>query len=99
MVRVPASAAWLVVRDEMQGIGRPGIFGDGCTVKIRLVPGIHRYIFQDAAKAVDGGPDQGFKLRVEADSLGVAASFEVEDAVIAPAVFVIADQNTVRVAA
>ena len=44
-----------------------------------------------------GGVDLGFRLGVEVDGLGVAAAFEVEGAVVGPAVLVVTQQDAVRV--
>mmetsp|Transcript_5492 Transcript_5492/g.9933 ORF Transcript_5492/g.9933 Transcript_5492/m.9933 type:complete len:483 (+) Transcript_5492:1383-2831(+) len=45
----------------------------------------------------DGAVDLGLSLLREVDGLGVAASLEVEDAVLVPAVLVVADEGAVRV--
>ena len=49
-------------------------------------------ILEDASEA-DGIPDLGFFLFFETDALGVAAALDVEDAVVTPAVLVVADEG------
>ena len=50
-----------------------------------------------APKRLAGGKDLGLGFLRQLDALGVAAAFEIEDAVIAPAVLVVADQRAVRI--
>ena len=62
----------------------------------RRVSRIHDDVFEHRAEA-DRVPDLRLVLPREANALGVAAAFEVEDAVVAPAVLVVADQAALRV--
>ena len=54
-------------------------------------------VFDDGRKAICRGPDLGLRARREANDLRVAATFEIEDAVVRPSVFVIADERTMRI--
>ena len=55
------------------------------------------HILQHRAEAVGGGVDLRLGFPRQVDHLGIAAAFEVEGAVFAPAVLVVADQAAVRV--
>ena len=58
---------------------------------------IEHHVLQHGAEAVGGVPDHRLGFLAELDALGVAAAFEVEDAVRAPAVLVVAEQRAVRI--
>jgi hypothetical protein len=53
--------------------------------------------FSSTAPNLMAFPDLRLALLVEVDDLGVAAALEVEDAVVVPAVLVVADQLALRV--
>src|SRR5438445_12320515 len=85
------------ILDEVDGIGGPGVFGLAVVVVVgdaRL--GIEGYVLEYAAEA-QGVPDLGLVLFGELDAFGVASALEVEDAVGAPAVFVVADEIAGRI--
>src|ERR1051325_4173423 len=83
--------------DKVKRISRARVLGDLVGVEIEL-PGlrIDDYILEDRAEA-NRVPDLRFALPGKADAFCIAAAFEVENAAIAPAVFVVADQPTGRV--
>ncbi len=58
---------------------------------------IEHDVLEHRAEALARGVDRGLGFLRELDALGVAAALEVEDAVGAPAVLVIADQRAVRI--
>ncbi len=57
-------------------------------------PHLDHDVLQHAAEP-DGLEDLRLAVGLQPDALGVAAALDVEDAVIAPAVLVVADQRTV----
>ena len=58
---------------------------------------VEHHVLQHRAEALAGGVDLRLGFLRQLDALGVAAAFEIEDAVLAPAVLVVADQRAVRV--
>ncbi len=58
---------------------------------------VKRNVFDQATKTVDGGPDKGLVFWVDPNCLGITTAFKIEHAIIAPAVFVIANEGTFRV--
>jgi hypothetical protein len=63
---------------------------------VRLL-GVVDHVLDDGREFMRGGVDLGFRLGVEVDGLGVAAAFEIEGAGVGPAVFVVTQQDAVRV--
>ncbi len=59
--------------------------------------GVDGDVLQHGAEMAGGVPDQRLQVFAEVDGLGVAAAFEIEDAVVAPTVLVVADQRPLRV--
>src|SRR5215471_6323219 len=85
------------ILDEFHWISRAGVFGLAVVVVIgSACMRIEGYIFQHAAES-QGIPDLRLILLRELDALGIASALEVEDAVGAPAMFVIADEIARRV--
>ena len=80
----------------VNGVADAGILGDTLVCKIELAIGIDSDVLQQGV-AADGVVDVGFAVFVEVDDFGVAAAFEVEHAVVVPAVLVVADEETFRV--
>ena len=79
-------------------VGSAGVLGELGAVEVEppgFLPDLH--ILQDGAEAAGGGVDLRLAGAGEADDLGVAAALEVEDAVRAPAVFVVADEGAAGV--
>ena len=80
--------------NEVDRIGRPRVLGKRRVVEVqRAGRGIHHHILQHGAEAFGGGEDFRLGLAAQLDHLGIAAAFDVEDAVLAPAMFVIAHQS------
>ena len=84
------------VLDVVDGVRNAGVLGDGLVSEVDLALGIQRDILQQRV-ALDGIVDVRLGVLVKVDDLGVAAALEVEDAVIVPAVLVVADQQALRV--
>ena len=85
-------------RNEVKRISGAGVLG----LLVAVVVGdaghrIEHDVFQHGAEAVGGVPDLRLGLGRELDGLGVAAAFEIEDAVGRPAGLVVADQDAVRI--
>src|SRR3546814_3214046 len=55
---------------------------------------VHDDIFQHCAEPLRRGVNFGLGFSRQADHLGVAAAFEIEDRRIRPAMFIVADQCT-----
>ena len=88
----PAYARNHRVVDVLERVGRARVLGDLVGIEIEQARArVHRHVFEDRAEA-DGVPDLRLVLPREPDALGVASALEVEDAVVAPAVLVVADQ-------
>ena len=86
------------IRNEIERIGRARVLGLGGVVVIgNARHRIESDVFQHGAETVGGVPDLGLGLARELDGLGVAAALEIEDAVRAPAVLIVADQRAVRI--
>ncbi len=86
------------VGDEFQRIGRAGVFGFRAVVEIRLTGVlVEHHVFQHRAEALAGGINLGLGCFRQLDAFGVAAAFEIEDTLGAPAVLVVANQRAVRV--
>ena len=82
------------VGDELDGIAGARVLGVAAVIKIERTGGrIVHHVLQDRAEALGGGIDLGLGLARELDHLGVATTFEVEQAVVGPAVLVVADQR------
>ncbi|MDZ7748133.1 MAG: hypothetical protein U5K43_04180 [Halofilum sp. (in: g-proteobacteria)] len=85
------------IRDVVDRVGAARVRGDGVVVEVdhaRL--GIVDDVLEHGAEA-DGVVDLRLGLGREVDRLGVAAALDVEDAVVRPAVLVVADERTMRV--
>ena len=86
------------VRDEVERIGRTRILCLRTVVEIHLAGILVEHaVLEHGAEALAGGIDLGLGFLRQLDALGVAAAFEIEDAVRAPAVLVVADQRALRV--
>ena len=80
----------------LDGVGNTGILRHALVGKVDLALGVDRDVLKQSI-AADGVIDIGFGLLVQVDDLGIAAALKVEDAVVVPAVLVIADEQTLRV--
>src|SRR5699024_1557343 len=81
---------------EINRIGNTGILGHALVGEIDMAVLVHRHVLQQRI-AFDGIPNVRFALLVEVDDLRIAAAFEVEDALVVPTVFVVTDEQTLRV--
>ncbi|MNY41782.1 hypothetical protein D3C86_1766210 [compost metagenome] len=82
--------------DVIDRIRHAGVFGFRGIVKIDASIGTHGDVFQQRI-AADGTENVRFRFCRQADRFGVAAAFEVEHAVIVPAVFIVANQTALRI--
>jgi hypothetical protein len=91
-VGVVSKGLLLVVGDVVDRIGDTTILSLLGVVKVDLFgDGVDHHILQECI-ASNGSIDIWLSLLGEADGLGVAASFKVEDTFVVPAVFVVTDQ-------
>ena len=80
---------------EVDRIGDARVLRQGIVVEIgRAGVRIENDVLHHRAEAFAGGVDLRLRLARQADRLGVAAAFEVEDAFATPAVLVVADQGS-----
>jgi len=87
----------LSIRDELDRISTTRVLGDIDVVVVRhTVRRVVNDVLEDRTEA-DGVEDLGLFLGGKVDAFGVAPSFDVEYARVGPDVFVIADEETVRV--
>ena len=85
-------------RHEVERIGRAGVLGLRVVVIVGNARcGIEHHVLQHGAETVGGFVDLGLGFLRELDAFGVAAAFEIEDAVFRPAVLVVADQRAVGI--
>jgi len=93
VVRVAPGSAEDRVRYQVDWIGGPRVLG----LLVRVVVGDPRPrvvddVLEDRPEALRRRVDLGLRLLLDPDRLRVAPAFEVEDAAVAPAVLVIADE-------
>ena len=94
--RMAGHAGDLGVADELNGIGAARVLRDAGVGEVHGAVVLEHDVFQHRAEA-QGLEDVRLVLRREVDGLGVAAAFDVEDAVVAPAMLVVADEVALRV--
>ncbi len=96
---VAADAGNGAVGDILHRISDAGILGEGTVV---IIGGaglfVDNNVFYDCTK-FDGVPDLRLVFLGEVNRLRVAAAFDVEDTIGAPAVLVVSDEHAVRVSA
>ena len=80
----------------VDGIGNTSVLGHALISEIDLAFGVEGDVLQQSV-ALDGVVDVRLRIFVQVDDFGVAATLKVEDAVVVPAVLVIADQQALRV--
>ena len=86
------------VGDEVDRIGAAAVLGEAGVVEVELARvRVHHDILEHRAEALGGRVDLRLGLGREADHLGVAAAFEVEDGGVRPAMLVVADQGAAGV--
>ena len=94
---VRREAGDLGVINVLDGVGAARVLRQRRVVVVHDAgDGVEDDVFQDGA-VFDGVENVGFPLARKADAFGVAAAFDVEDALFAPAVLVVADQRAFRV--
>ena len=86
----------LGVLDKLDGIGAASVLRDLGGGEIDVTVVFEHNVFQHRSVA-QRLEDIGLGLRCQVDRLGVAAAFDVEDAGVAPAMFVVADEQPVRI--
>ena len=77
-------------------IGYTCVFSYALISEIDLTVLVYGDVFQESV-SLDGVIDIGFGFLVKVDYLGVAATLEVEDSVVVPAVLVIADEESLGI--
>ena len=80
----------------VDGVGNAGVLGDGAVSEVALAVLINSNVLQQSV-ALDGVVDIGLGVSIQVDDLCVAAALEIEDAVVIPAVLVVADQQTLAI--
>ena len=95
MRRAPRIAG---VGNEIDRISGACVLGVALVVEIKLAGfRIADHVFQNRSEAFGGAEDFRLRLARQADHLGITAAFEIEDAVAAPAVLIVADQGAAGV--
>ena len=82
---------------EVHGVGTACVLRLRCVVEVGHALAVDHDVFEHRTVLAGGGKDGGFVLFGEVDELGIAATFEVEHTVGAPAVFVVTDEGALRV--
>ncbi|QTK80153.1 hypothetical protein AT6N2_C2567 [Agrobacterium tumefaciens] len=85
------------IRDEVQRISAAGVFRQRVIVEVRNAVFVQHDVFQNRAETVGRSVDFWLGFSRKFDRLGVATALEIEDAMFAPAVLVIADQRACRI--
>jgi len=86
------------IGDEIERIAGARVLGQAGIVDVgNPLVRVEHDVLENGAEAADGGIDLGLGGRRQADHLGVAATLEIEDAVRAPAMLVVADQRAAAV--
>src|SRR6516165_9681860 len=94
---MPTLTGQLAVRNEIDRVSGTSVFRESIVIVVwPASDGIDDYVFQHTAKA-DGIPDLRLTLARQPDALRVAAAFDIKNAVVGPAVFVVADQPAFRI--
>jgi hypothetical protein len=89
---VVALAGDLGVLDVLNGVGATGVLGEGGIVVVDVAgDGVEDSVLKDGTEA-DGVENIGLLLGGETNALGVAATLNVEDTLVGPAVLIVTDQ-------
>lgn len=87
----------LGVLNVLNGVSTAGVLSKGRVVVVdNTGDGVEDNVLEDGSEA-DGVENIGLLLGGEANALGVAATLDVEDTTVGPAVLVVTDQGTVGV--
>ena len=84
------------VLDVIDGVRHTRVFGCASIGEIDLTISVYRYVLEQSV-ATDSSIDIGFAFLIQVDNLSVASTFEVEYAVVVSFVFVVADEQTLRI--
>ena len=84
------------VLDVVDGVRNSGVLGDGLIIKVDLAVCVDGHVLEQSV-ALYRIVDIGLGLLVEVYDLRVAAALEVENAVIVPAVLVVADEKALGI--
>ena len=82
--------------DVLDGIADARVLGHALVGEVDFAVFGHGDVLEQCV-ALDGVVDVGLAFFVEVDDLGIAAAFEVEDAIVVPSVLVVADEQALRV--
>ena len=94
----PGDPGLVGVADELERVGAPRVLREALRVQIELARArVEVDVLEDRPEAARRLEDVGLVHRGQADGLGVAAALEVEHPVVAPTVFVVADEPPLRV--
>ena len=85
------------VRDLLELVRGARVLGLRVVVEVEDAALVHDDVLEHGAERARRPVDLRLRLGREADHLRVAAAFEVEDAVVRPAVLVVADQVALRI--
>ena len=95
---VSGASGWRRIRDEVQGVRDARILGPRGVVEIgNARQRIEDDVLHDRAEALACRIDFGLGFARQLDRLGIAAALEIEDAVAAPTVLVIAEQDAIGI--
>lgn len=95
--RVSTDARELGVRNLLDRVRASGVLGKRSIVIVWDTGGlVVRNVLKDRAE-LDGIEDLGLLLSREADALGVATAFDIEDTVVGPNVLIVTDEASVGV--
>ena len=94
--RMARNARNLRILDELYGIGAAGVLGKADVCIIYQMVLIEHHVLEHRAET-ERLEDLRFVLRRQIDGLGVAAAFDVEDAIVTPAMFIVTDEMAFRV--
>ena len=93
ILRLTAHPRCFDIGNEINRVRGTGVFRQRSIIQIAFTgQGIEHDIFQNRAESLRSGENFRFCLLAEIDHLGIATAFKVEDAIVGPAMFIIADQ-------
>ena len=86
------------VRDKFQGIGSACVFGDRVIIQINeSCDRVKSHVLKDRPKSFGGRVNFRLGRFGKSDHFGVASAFEVEHAIVAPAVLIVPNETAGRV--
>ncbi len=94
----PRLAGTRHIRNMGDGISGAGVFGERSVIQIDVPRAhVHGDVFENRAETPGGFVNLRLALARQLDDFGVAATFKIEDSVIAPAMFVVANQRALGI--